>query len=111
MTGFKTDISKQGTKFELVFYTDNKDYFKKVQSVARDCIDHKPITQFDRIKAMSVEELAETIKNTVEDCEKHCAFTKNGKCNSFGDVDVCAKGIELWLESEGQENENKENVL
>ena len=58
------------------------------------------MTNYDRIKAMNVEEMAETIKNAVEDCEKHCAFTKNGKCNSFGDVDVCAKGIELWLESE-----------
>lgn len=102
MTKFKTDISKQGKQFELVFTTDNKDYFEKVQSVARDCIDHKPITQFDRIKAMSVEEMAENIKNAIEDCEKHCAFTKNGKCNSFGDGDVCAKGIELWLESEVQ---------
>lgn len=60
------------------------------------------MTNFEKIKAMSVEEMAETIKHTIEDCEKYCAFTKNGKCNSFGDGDVCAKGIELWLESEVQ---------
>lgn len=59
MTEFKTDVSKQGKQFELVFTTDNKEYFNKVQSVARDCIDHKPITQFDRIKNMSIKELAE----------------------------------------------------
>jgi hypothetical protein len=58
------------------------------------------MTNYERIRNMSVEELAEAIKSAVEDCEKHCAFTKNGKCNSFGDADVCAKGIELWLESE-----------
>ena len=91
MTGFKTDISKEGNQFELVFYTDNKEYFDKVQSLARDCIDHKPTTQFDRIKAMSVEKLAEFI------------------CDNF-DCDVCpacceeycsgSKATKKWLESE-----------
>ena len=62
MTEFKTDISENGKKFELVFQTDNKAYFEKMQAMARECIDHKPVTQFDRIKAMSVEEMAEFIK-------------------------------------------------
>ena len=61
MTEFKTDISENGKKFELVFQTDNKAYFEKMQAMARECIDHKPVTQFDRIKAMSVEEMAEFI--------------------------------------------------
>ncbi len=57
-------------------------------------------TNYDRIRNMSVEEMAKFIKNTIEDCEKYCAFTKNGKCHSFGIEDNCAKGIKLWLESE-----------
>lgn len=61
MTEFKTDISDNGEKFELVFQTDNKVYFEKMQAVARECIDNKPVTQFDRIKAMSIEEMAEFI--------------------------------------------------
>ena len=61
MTEFKTDISENGKKFELVFQTDNKAYFEKMQATARECIDHKPVTQFDRIKAMSAEEMAEFI--------------------------------------------------
>lgn len=61
MTEFKTDISENGKKFELVFQTDNKVYFEKMQATARECIDHKPATQFDRIKAMRVEEMAEFI--------------------------------------------------
>lgn len=95
MTGFKTDISKQGKQFELVFTTDNKDYFEKVQSVAEECIDHKPITQFDRIKAMSVEELAKLLCN--------CSDCGNGRC--YGN-DLCTQGdgasngIVKWLESE-----------
>lgn len=93
MTGFKTDISKQGTKFELVFYTDNKDYFEKVQSVASECIDHKPITQFDRIKAMSVEKLAEFLENT----NSQCAIKVGGE------LIVRHKDyIKIWLESEVQ---------
>ena len=42
MTEFKTDISENGKKFELVFQTDNKAYFAKMQATARECIDHKP---------------------------------------------------------------------
>ena len=58
------------------------------------------MTNFERIKEMSIEELAEFIKSTVEDCESYCAFTKNGKCNSFGPDDRCAEGIKLYLQSE-----------
>ena len=62
MTEFRTDISENGKKFELVFQTDIKAYFEKMQATARECIDHKPVTQFDRIKAMTVEEMADFIK-------------------------------------------------
>lgn len=61
MTEFRTDISENGKKFELVFQTDIKAYFEKMQATARECIDHKPVTQFDRIKAMTIEEMAEFI--------------------------------------------------
>ena len=61
------------------------------------------MTNYERIKNMTVEEIAETINSTVDDCQKYCKFTKDGKCNAFGDCDVCVKGIELWLESEAQE--------
>lgn len=57
--------------------------------------------QIDRIRNMSVEELAEFMKATVEDCEKYCAFTKENKCNSFeGGKQTCILGIKQWLESE-----------
>lgn len=42
MTEFKTDISENGKKFELIFQTDIKAYFEKMQAMARECIDHKP---------------------------------------------------------------------
>ena len=64
------------------------------------CPQWQSFTQFDRIKNFNVEEMAEFMRATIEDCEKYCAFTKNGKCNSFGFEDKCAVGIKQWLESE-----------
>ena len=98
MTEFKTDISENGKKFELVFQTDNKAYFEKMQATARECIDHKPVTQFDRIKAMSVEELAQLLCN--------CSDCGNGRC--YGN-DLCTQGdgacngLVKWLEQEVSE--------
>lgn len=93
MTEFRTDISENGKKFELVFQTDNKAYFEKMQATARECIDHKPVTQFDRIKAMSVEEMAQLLCN--------CSDCGNGRC--YGN-DLCTQGdgacngLVKWLE-------------
>jgi hypothetical protein len=50
---------------------------------------------------MSIEEMAEFMYETNENCESFCAFTKDGKCNSFaGGKQTCIIGIKLWLESE-----------
>ena len=98
MTEFRTDISENGKKFELVFQTDNKAYFEKMQAMARECIDHKPVTQFDRIKAMSVEEMAQLLCN--------CSDCGNGRC--YGN-DLCTQGdgacngLVKWLEQEVSE--------
>lgn len=98
MTEFKTDISENGKKFELVFQTDNKAYFEKMQAMARECIDHKPVTQFDRIKAMSVEEMADYF-NGIFDCS-NCP-NDMFLCESEGSV--CTKYIKQWLEQEVSE--------
>ena len=57
------------------------------------------MTNYERIKGMSAEELAKLLSNE-NDCECYCAFTKNGKCNAFGGLNKCKKGVELWLNSE-----------
>ena len=98
MTEFKTDISENGKKFELVFQTDNKAHFVKMQATARECVDHKPVTQFDCIKAMSVEEMAQLL------CD--CSDCGNGRC--YGN-DLCTQGdgacngLVKWLEQEVSE--------
>ena len=64
------------------------------------------ITNYERIKNMSVEEMAMRILSTDQrenfTCEKYCAYTKDGKCDKFlGDgKGSCQMGIKIWLESE-----------
>ena len=98
MTEFRTDISENGKKFELVFQTDIKAYFEKMQATARECIDHKPVTQFDRIKAMNIDEMAEHF-NGIFDCS-NCP-NDMFLCESKGSV--CTKYIKQWLEQEVSE--------
>lgn len=98
MTEFKTGISENGKKFELVFQTDNKVYFEKMQATARECIDHKPVTQFDRIKGMCVEEMAEFICG-IFDIQPDDSKFINGDLVSMYDENE----IQQWLESEVSE--------
>lgn len=60
------------------------------------------MTNYERIKEMTPEEMA--IMFFYTDCQRICAFTKNGRCNSFTDDEPCVKGVELWLNSEAKEN-------
>lgn len=68
----------------------------------------KPKTNYDRIRNMSVEEMAKALnKRSIGnvDCEKFCAYTKDGRCNKFENdgKGSCVDGIKLWLESEVEE--------
>ena len=78
-TEFKTGVGKG--KYLLKFETDNKEYYLLMQAVARRCVDGKPMTQADRIRAMSDEELEKFINHfnicdqrTNEECKmSYCA--------------------------------------
>jgi len=56
-TGFNTQAG--GGEYRLQFETTNKDYFLLMQKTARRCVDHKPMTNADRLDAMSIKEKAE----------------------------------------------------
>ena len=108
MTEFKTDISENGKKFELVFQTDIKAYFEKMQATARECIDHKPVTQFDRIKAMSVEEMAEMLLDESENHFTYCNYCSHQSyytphCSSTDFETDCRYAVKEWLNSEVEE--------
>lgn len=61
--------------------------------------DDKIMTNYERIKNMSVEEMA-TILERSADCENFCAFTKDGECDASGGSEMCLIGVKQWLETE-----------
>lgn len=58
------------------------------------------MTNYERIKAMSVDEMAVILERSAN-CEKFCVFTTDGACNAHGNV--CLEGVTQWLESEVEE--------
>ena len=59
-TGFNTQASNG--EYRLQFETDNREYYLLMQETARRCVDGKPVTNADRIRVMTDEELVEFIK-------------------------------------------------
>ena len=56
------------------------------------------MNNYERIKNMSIDEMAELLNN--QECETCCAYADSINCN--GDND-CFTGIKQWLESEVRE--------
>ena len=59
-TGFNTQASNG--EYRLLFETDNREYYMLMQETARRCVDGKPVTNADRIRSMSDEELSGLIR-------------------------------------------------
>lgn len=60
----------------------------------------KVMTNFERIKVMDIEEMANMML-MLGDCEKYCAFTKDGSCDAHShEIQECKNGVKQWLESE-----------
>ena len=58
-------------EYEIIIKTDSKEHYKATEDFARRLIDHaKTMTNADRIRAMSDEELAEFLDST-EICDGH----------------------------------------
>lgn len=60
----------------------------------------KKKTNYDRIKNMSIDEMAEFIDKSLDECKKRCKFGIDGKCDGFGFSSKCVTGIKKYLESE-----------
>lgn len=69
------------------------------------CVDapckYEKLSNYDRIRNMGMDEMAERLSES-DECERFCAFTKNGVCDSCGDAEMCHIGVKLWLESEAE---------
>ena len=101
-TGFNTQVSNG--EYRLQFETDNREYYMLMQETARRCVDGKPVTNADRIRAMSDEELAEFIQNMVDGSNSHNVACYG--CINYGThhSDPANKGTYLY-ECEGCTNE------
>lgn len=54
------------------------------------------MTNFEKIKNMSVEEMAEWLQNTLKECDV-CIYGEHNTCPC-----TCIYGITEWLESEAE---------
>lgn len=61
------------------------------------------MTNYDRIKQMSIEEMANFINNDCNGVCGCCVFRANTRC--YEDEDKCKLGIKEWLEQEVEEND------
>ena len=85
-TAFNTQTGNG--EYRLQFETDNMDHFLLMQATARQCIDGKPQTHADQIRAMSDEELAKLIYSvdgigwckSLPECVKQVGLIPEEKC-------------------------------
>ena len=88
-TGFNTQVGNG--EYRLRFETDNREYYLLMQETARRCVDGKPVTNADRIRAMRDEELARFLMLwRCESIAKH-----NGVSGEYPDAQ---KNILNWLQ-------------
>ena len=70
-TEFNTQVSNG--EYRLQFETDNREYYLLMQETARHRVDGKPVTNADRIRAMSDDELADMLWKTQRNYRAVCS--------------------------------------
>ena len=95
-TEFNTQVGNG--KHCLRFETDNREYYLLMQETARRCVDGKPVTNADRIRSMTDEELALWI------CGIYDIEEENGKfINGVIIPGYTPNDIEEWLQQTAEE--------
>lgn len=82
-------------EFEVIIKTDSKEHYKATEDFARKLIDHaKPMTNADRIRAMSDEELANWLDYMYGRCD-WCDTNKVGTddCSDIACTDCIFEGL------------------
>lgn len=97
-TEFNTQVGNG--EYRLRFETDNREYYLLMQETARRCVDGKPVTNADRIRAMSDEELAQmlTIGQGGFDCSTCVETTDYRDCEQN-----CEERCLKWLQQPPKE--------
>ena len=95
-TEFNTQVSDG--EYRLQFETDNEAHYLLMQSAARRCINHAHMTNADRIRSMSNDELALWI------CGVYDIEEENGKfINEIIIPGYAPHDIEEWLQQPAEE--------
>ena len=62
------------------------------------------MTNYEKIKNMSIDEMAARIVEFIEDCEPFCAYTnERGECQHTGTLSACVGGVKEYLMNEAKE--------
>ena len=97
-TEFNTQVSNG--EYRLQFKTNNEAHYLLMQSAARRCIDHAHMTNADKIRSMTDEELALWI------CGIYDIEEENGKfINGIIIPGYTPHDIEEWLQQSAKETE------
>ena len=97
-TEFNTQVSNG--EYRLQFETDNETHYLLMQSAARRCIDHAHMTNADKIRSMTDEELALWI------CGVYDSEEENGKfINGIIIPGYAPHDVEEWLQQPAEETE------
>lgn len=106
-TEFNTQVDNG--KYCLQFETDNKEHYLLMQSAARRCIDRAHMTNADRIRAMSDEELSEFLTHMNPTNCQDCAFSHGWRCqpdrDDYSSFEKCKEGRKRWLQQPAEEDE------
>ena len=98
-TEFNTQVGNG--EYRLQFETNNEAHYLLMQSAARRCIDHAHMTNADRIRSMTDEELALWI------CGVYDIEEENGKfINGIIIPGYAPHDIEEWLQQPAEETDN-----
>ena len=89
-TEFNTQVGNG--EYRLQFETDNEAHYLLMQSAARRCIDRAHMTNADRIRSMSDEELKKFICSMFK-CE-FCDFELGERCGLLNWLQMPAEVIE-----------------
>ena len=97
-TEFNTQVGNG--EYRLQFETNNEAHYLLMQSAARRCIDHAHMTNADKIRSMTDEELALWI------CGVYDIEEENGKfINGIIIPGYATHDIEEWLQQPAEETE------
>ena len=99
-TRFNTQVGNG--EYRLQFETDNKEYYLLMQSTARRCVDCVHMTNANRIRSMTDEELALWI------CGVYDIEEENGKfINGIIIPGYAPHDIEEWLQQPAEEDDHE----